>query len=294
MKPKSILLSLSLFALFTVSLPAEERHMPSFTIDVEGHGKPVILVPGLGCSAEVWNETVAHLNAGNFQTHALTLAGFGGTAPIHTDHYVQTVRDDLAAYIKQNHLDHPIIIGHSLGGFLALSLAASYPNLPGKIISVDGLPYLAALINPAITPEGAQNMSAGIRKSIETGSEQQYQAMQRETIASMITSPANIDRELKVDLKSDRNTVAEAMSEMMTTDLRNDISKITEPALVLGSWIAYKDYGATHDSSLALYSKQFEKLPGTKIVMNDTSKHFIQLDAPEWFYAQVDGFIGNP
>ncbi len=265
--------------------------MTSFTVDVEGQGKPVILIPGLGCSAEVWNETAAHLNAEGFQTHALTLAGFGGNSPIHVDHYLQTVRDDLASYIRQNKLDHPIVIGHSLGGFLALSLAASYPDLPGKIVSVDGLPYLPAVINPAITPDGAQNMAATIRKSITTGSEQQYEATQRETIASMVTSPANVDRELKVDLKSDRNTVGEAMYEMMTTDLRNDISKIKVPVLVLGTWIAYKDYGATHDSSLALYSKEFEKLPGTKIVMNDTSKHFIQLDAPDWFYAQIDAFL---
>ncbi len=267
--------------------------MPSFSVDVEGHGKPVILIPGLGCSAEVWNETVAHLNAENFETHALTLAGFGGTAPIHSDHYVETVRDGLASYIKQYKLDHPIIIGHSLGGFIALWFAASYPSLPGKIISVDGLPYLAAIMNPAITPEGAQNMAASISKSITDASPQQYEVNERQTITSMVTSPANIDRELKVNLTSDRNTVAEAMSEMMKTDLRNDISKITVPVLVLGSWIAYKDYGATHDSTLAQYSKQFEKLPSVKIVMNDTSKHFIQLDAPDWFYAQVDAFLGK-
>lgn len=282
---------LSLFALFTASLNAEVRHMPSFTADVEGQGKPVILIPGLGCSAEVWSGVVSHLNAEGFQTHALTLAGFGGTAPLHSDHYLQTVRDDLAGYVKQNQLDRPVIIGHSLGGFLALWFAASYPSLPGKIVSVDGLPYLAAVMNPAITPEGAQNMAAGFRKSIASAPQQQYEADERQTLASMLTSPANIERELKVVLTSDRSTLAEAMAEMMTIDLRNDISKIHVPVLVLGSWVAYKDYGATHDSSLMLYSKQFEKLRGVRIVMNDTSKHFIQLDAPEWFCAQVDGFI---
>ncbi len=216
----------------------------------------------------------------DFETHALTLAGFGGTKPITADHqYLMTVRDDLAAYIRQNKVDHPVLIGHSLGGFLVLWLAATDPSLPGKVISVDGLPYLPAVMNPAITPEGAANMARSIKQAIAGSPEAQYKATQRQTLESMITSPANVERELKVDQSSDRNTVAEAMSEMMTTDLRPDMRKITVPVLVLGSWIGYKDYGATHESSMALYSKEFEKLPNVKIVMSDTSKHFIQLDA---------------
>ncbi len=268
--------------------------MPSFTVDVEGHGKPVILIPGLACSAEVWKETAAHLNAEGFETHALTLAGFGGLKPIDADHhYLTTVRDDLAAYIRTNKLDHPILIGHSLGGFLALWLAATYPTLPGKVISVDGLPYLPAVMNPSITPEGAANMAASIRQSITSGSAADYEKQQRQTLESMITSPENVEREMKVESASDRDTVAEAMSELMTTDIRPEMANIRVPVLVLGSWIEYKNYGATHDSTLALYSKQFEKLQGVKIVLSDTSKHFIQLDAPDWFYAQIDQFIKN-
>lgn len=266
--------------------------MRSFTVDVEGQGRPVILIPGLSCSAEVWSGTVTHLNAEGFQTHALTLAGFGSTSPIHADNqYLQTVGDDLASYIEQNKLDHPILIGHSLGGFLVLWVAATHPNLPGKVISVDGLPYLAGVINPAVTPEGAKNMAASMAQGIASGSDDKYKADTKQTLEGMITSPQNVDRELKVALTSDRATSAEAMKEMMETDIRPEMSKIRVPVLVLGSWIAYKDYGVTHDSTLALYSKEFAGHPGTKIVLNDTSRHFIQLDAPDWFSSQVDAFI---
>lgn len=266
--------------------------MHSFTVDVEGKGKPVILIPGLSCSAEVWSGTVTHLNSEGLETHALTLAGFGGAPPIHADsHYLETVRDDLAAYIEQNKLDHPILIGHSLGGFLVLWTAATHPNLPGKVISVDGLPYLAAVINPAITPEGAKGMAERMAQGISSGTEEKYKADLRQTLESMISSPQNVDRELKVDLTSDRATSAEAMKEMMETDIRPEMAKIQVPVLVLGSWIAYQDYGVSHNSTLALYSKEFAGHPETKIVLNDTSRHFIQLDAPDWFYSQVDAFI---
>lgn len=266
--------------------------MRSFRVDVEGHGRPVILIPGLSCSAEVWSGTVAHLNAEGFETHALTLAGFGGTPPIHADsHFLQTVRGDLASYIEQNKIDRPILIGHSLGGFLVLWLAATHPSLPGKAISVDGLPFLAAVINPGITPEGAKNMAASMAQNIEGGTEEKYKAELRQTLELMIGSPENVDRELKVGLTCDRATSAEAMKEMMETDIRPEMAKIKVPVLVLGSWIAYKNYGVTHESTLALYSKEFAGHPGTKIVLSDTSRHFLQLDAPEWFYRQLDDFI---
>ena len=290
MKKLSFILAVPILLAGTLSR-AQEVHTPAFTDQIEGHGKPVILIPGLGCSAEVWNGTVKHLTAQGFETHALTLAGFGGVAPIHTADYLKTVRDDLASYIQQNKLDHPVIIGHSLGGFVALWLAAAYPNLPSKVVSVDGLPYLAAIMNPAITPEGAANMAAGIKKGIESGSAESFESNERATLATMITSPPNIDRELKVAMTSDRVTMGEAMAELMTTDIRPEMAKIKVPLLVLATWVAYKDYGVTHDSALAADEKEFAADPATKIVENDTSRHFIQLDAPDWFYSQLDTFL---
>lgn len=274
-----------------VGITTATAHCASFSVEISGTGKPLILIPGLGCSAEVWHETAAHLNKEGYQTHALTLAGFGGTKPIPTDHFLATVRQDLASYIQENKLDHPIIIGHSLGGFLALWIAETNPDLPSKIISVDGLPFLSAIMNPAITPEGVQNLVAATRKQFTSVDDAQFKQMQKQSVESMVTSPENVARELSVAATADRAAFTEAMVEMTGTDLRSQLPKIKVPVLVLGSWIAYKDYGATHESSTQLYSTQFTNLPTVKLVMNDAAKHFIQLDTPDWFYNQVDQFL---
>jgi N-formylmaleamate deformylase len=50
------------------------------------------------------------------------------------------VRDALADYIRKNNLDKPVVVGHSLGGYLALLLAVKYPDLPGKLVIVDSYP----------------------------------------------------------------------------------------------------------------------------------------------------------
>ena len=48
----------------------------------------------------------------------VTVAGFVGVPRVPAP-MLEKVRDGLAAYIRKNKLDHPVIVGHSLGGFLA-------------------------------------------------------------------------------------------------------------------------------------------------------------------------------
>jgi len=292
MKNKLILLMAALMPIaLSAAAPVQQVRTRTFTVTVQGSGKPVILIPGLSCSAEVWTETAEHLNAKGFKTHAITIAGFGGTKPVQSDHLLMDVRDDLAAYVQQNHLEHPVIIGHSLGGFLALWFAAQNPELAGKVISVDGLPFLAAVWDPKATVESARAIGAQVRDGMRASGSAESQAQARQTIESMVTSPANRERELKVNLLANRNTAAQAMFEMMTTDLRPELSKISAPVLLIGSWIGYKSYGATHDGVSAQYKSQLDGVRQATVVLSDTSRHFIQLDDPEWFYQQLDEFL---
>jgi pimeloyl-ACP methyl ester carboxylesterase len=79
-----------------------------FSVHVTGQGPDVLLVPGLACSAEVWNETVAHL-AKAHRVHAFTLAGFAGQPRIPAP-MLATIREALARYIADNKLRKPIVI----------------------------------------------------------------------------------------------------------------------------------------------------------------------------------------
>ena len=99
----------------------------SFRIKVVGQGQPMILIPGLSPSGDTWNTTVARYR-GRFACHVLTLAGFAGVPPIEQPR-LASVRTELAEYIRTQHLTRPNIVGHSLGGTLALALVADLPDL---------------------------------------------------------------------------------------------------------------------------------------------------------------------
>ena len=123
----------------------------SFKVEVYGSGQPIILIPGYSCSGDVWKATVDNLK-GNYQLHVLTLAGFAGVPPIDTP-ILKTVKNDLIKYVKDNHLNKPVLIGHSLGAFMSLWVASEEPSLFSKILCVDGVPFISAMSNPSITAE---------------------------------------------------------------------------------------------------------------------------------------------
>ena len=117
---------------------------PSFSFHKEGSGKPMIFIPGLDCSGEVWKDAVRHFSK-HFTCYTLTLPGFAGQPPIHSDSFLENVTNQLAAFIRKERLDRPVIIGHSLGGWLALAFAIHYPELTGDLVIVSSAPFLPAL-----------------------------------------------------------------------------------------------------------------------------------------------------
>jgi pimeloyl-ACP methyl ester carboxylesterase len=124
---------------------------PSFTVQKSGKGKAVLLLPGFVTPGSVWQETVRQIPS-KHQMHVFTYAGFGGTAPIDTPWYA-AIKRDLLLYIKKEKLSHFIIIGHSMGGTLAMDIAATLPDKVDKIVLVDALPCMRDLMMPNVSAD---------------------------------------------------------------------------------------------------------------------------------------------
>ena len=282
---KSALLAISLA--FTSALAAKEAS--SFSVEVSGSGKPLIFIPGLACPGEVWQEVVARYES-NYECHVVSLAGFGGSSPTElNDAFLETVTEDLFEYIEANELHKPVIVGHSLGGFLGLKMGIQDSDALEGLFIVDSLPFLPAGMNPSATPESMKQFAESQREMTRHGTMPEPQA--RMMLNSMITDPANIEKALVWVTQSDSTTVAQAMYEMNTIDLRENVSKISVPTQVLGTWIAYKQFGSTRESTEAIFKAQYEKLLNCRIELTDHARHFIMWDDPDFFFSQLDGFL---
>ena len=108
-----------------------------FSVEVSGEGPDVIFVPGLATSREVWGDAVAGLGPG-YRVHLVQVKGFGEPAgPNAQGQVLAPLVEELARYIADNGIDRPVVVGHSLGGLMALMLGADHPALPGKLLIID-------------------------------------------------------------------------------------------------------------------------------------------------------------
>jgi pimeloyl-ACP methyl ester carboxylesterase len=232
----------------------------------------------------VWDGTVGHLG-GTVQAHVLTLAGFAGQPPIPAP-FLQQVHDQIVQYIEANHLDHPIIVGHSLGGVMSLWLAETDPAI-GGVVDVDGLPFLAAAMDPAATEETATKMAAGVREHMIAAPHDAFVANMRQFLGSMVTSPQSLDMLAAAADNCDQTTVANAFAELTAKDLRADLGKITAPVLIVAAGVAREP----RDQLEAQWHAQVDAIPHHDLQFVDGAKHFVMLDQPEKFYALIDAAV---
>jgi pimeloyl-ACP methyl ester carboxylesterase len=94
----------------------------------EGRGPNLILLHGFCETHEIWNDFVKPLSS---QFHVLMpdLPGFGRSAPLPSPFTIDDVGEAIAAWLTEQEITSSIVIGHSLGGYVALSLAVNHPGL---------------------------------------------------------------------------------------------------------------------------------------------------------------------
>lgn len=269
---KKIFLSFLMFTI--VSAYCQQK---SFKVEVYGTGEPIILIPDYFCSGDVWKATVDNLKL-KYQLHVVTLAGFAGVPPIDTP-ILKTVKNDLIKYVTDNHLNKPVLIGHGMGAFLSLWMASEEPSLFSKILCVDGVPFMSAISNRSMTGEAAATYFKNIPVRESEG--KPFKPM-----LTLVRDTAHAKLLAQWGAASDSKTLRYTFVEMNTADLRNEISKVNIPVLVLGS-----TYG-TKESSQKILSDQYRLLPNKQIVIAPT-KHFIMYDDPLWFREQVKNFLIN-
>ena len=252
-----------------------------FQVEQSGKGKQaIIFIPGFACSGEVWNETKA-LFESNYVCYTLTMAGFAGVQPKENPSF-RNWETAIADYIKASKIEKPVIIGHSMGGGLALAIAADYPELVGKIVVVDALPCLSALMNPGFESNKNNDCSA-IVSQIKAMKEAQFYQMQKRGIQSLLADTAVQEKVVSWGVQSDRQTFAEMYCDFLNTDLREKIKNIACPSLVLLE-PGFKNIQSTIEG-------QYKNVKGADIQFANNGLHFIMYDDSQWYFTQLNKFL---
>jgi len=94
----------------------------------------VVILHGWGLSAEKFRETKRTFESNGFVVYVPDLPGFGKSTPPDRAYHLSDYSEFLERYLSDNHIQKPIVIGHSFGGRVALCFTATHPDFVKQLI----------------------------------------------------------------------------------------------------------------------------------------------------------------
>ncbi|MBB5316151.1 alpha/beta fold hydrolase [Tunturibacter empetritectus] len=264
-----------------------------FSVVIEGvapgKGPDVLLIPGLASSRDVYAAEAKLLTAA-YRLHLIQIAGFAGepSGPNATGPILSPVVEQLHQYLVINHLQPIPVIGHSMGGLLALMLAQSHPEDVSKLLIVDTLPFYGLVFNPAATVENVAPQAQAMHDQFIATPNDQFAASSPTYTNRLVKDPEGQRLVTASSLASDRTVFANAMLEDLGTDLRPQLATIKTPMTLL---YPYETAEGPADQVTTLYTTAYATKPNLKILRIDDSRHFIMYDQPAAFDKAVQTFL---
>ena len=250
-----------------------------FEVSISGNGQPVLLFPGFTCTGEEYQDLVGELSK-NHRVYNFTFAGFGNVPPIEKP-WLPKIKEALENYIAKNHLEKSVIIGHSMGGTLGLWLASDNPNLFSKLIIIDALPAMGALMIPDYDSKNIQYDTPNNQKML-TMDDAEFKTMATQMALGMTQNTEKRQQLTDWIIIADRKTFVYGYTDLLKLDLRPALSKIKIPVTIL---VATEPYG--QDIVEKNYGEQYQNLDDYSLYIAEGSSHFIMYDKPEWFLSQI-------
>jgi pimeloyl-ACP methyl ester carboxylesterase len=98
-----------------------------------GSGQAVILIHGFPMNQHVWDDFSEKLNESVGQVVTLDLPGFGKSPGLKNGFSLEDVAGEVLGFIRHKKYSQPVIVGHSLGGYVALAMAEQDPEIFGGL-----------------------------------------------------------------------------------------------------------------------------------------------------------------
>ncbi|KQO07047.1 alpha/beta fold hydrolase [Sphingomonas sp. Leaf242] len=273
---------------------AGATQMPHISVQTIGKGTPVILIPGLSSPRAVWAGVVPTL-AKSHRVYVVQVNGFGGDDPRANlssgilDGIVADLHTLTATSITGSKLGKPAIVGHSMGGLVALMLAKAHPEDVGKLMIVDSLPYIGEIFAPGATVAALEPQAKAMRAGMAAAYGKPANLAANAALAErMALKPASRAAVAGWAAKADARVAAQAMYEDLITDLRPAMASIAAPITLVYPWNAV---GPTKPVADALYRKAYATAPQVTFVDIGDAAHFVMLDQPAAFQAALDAFL---
>lgn len=274
-------------------VPAERFEVGATLVERHGQrGPPLILIPGLASGAWTWQQTVRRFS-GEHVVYVLTLPGFDGR-PAVEGAGLQAAHESLLALVTSRKLNQPVLVGHALGGTLALGFAAQHPALVRGVVALDGLPVLPGTEEWGPAQRG--RMAGSIAGRYLAPTPAMFAAQQQDYMRGTgVVDMARADELAKLSARSDPIAVTRYMGEAIALDLRSALPAITAPVLVISPYFQMdaEQMRMTEEAKTAYYQALMEGTPNVKVVSVAPARHFAMFDQPQKVGDAIAHFLRN-
>ena len=262
----------------------------------EGSGdKTLIFIHGLSSNLEAWKRNVSELKE-DYRCIAVDLPGYGKSSRNLTSYSLSDYADFLKCFIEKKHLRNVVLVGHSMGGQIAIHAVLSSPELFEKLI----------LIAPA---------------GIETFSEQEAAVLKSTYTSAMVvnSTPEQVTANYKlnfhtfpvdaefmvedrikmkgtVDFPDYAEMVVNNVHAMLNEPVYDRLDKLAKPVLILygnNDLLIPNRFFHPDQTIESLVKDAEEKIPDLKVEIINEAGHFVNFEKPGEVNREIIKFLKN-
>ena len=248
-----------------------------------GDGDPLVLLHGVATSRLIWSHVTGPLAAGGRRVVTVDVPGFGESDPAGPGFALEDVADALVEGLGLDTFD---LVGHSLGGAVAVAAAARHPDRVNRLI----------LVSPAGLAPRAQGLAAALGAAAELAVHArralgpawvEYASARRAMFGATVADAARLDPDdarMLIQASDGARRIGDGVRQALEADLRDDLAAAPMPVgLIWGCADRVVPFGGLD----ALR----ELRPGMAVETLDGTGHIPQVEDPAAFVAALERLL---
>lgn len=244
--------------------------------EVFGRGRPVLFLHGWMGSWRYWFPTIEQV-AAKYRAYSFDFWGFGESRRKNTPESIQNYSHQVIRFLDALGIDKVLLVGHSMGGMVALKTALDYPRRIAKVVTV-GAPIVGSSLSWFLKLTYYQPVADTLTRA---------PWLRRFLFRHFLgeTNDPAVHEILDDSLKSSAITLQRSIASMLHTDLRPELARLTVPALIV--------HGGRDEIVNPNQASLFHHVPLAQVVVMPKSRHFPFLDEPEQFNMLLLSFLAR-
>ncbi len=225
--------------------------------EVAGEGEPLVMVHGLSESTRVWYKNLPAL-VQRYRVYLVDLPGFGAMRKFHQHFKLTEAGAWLNGWLQAMGLEEISLVGHSMGGYVSMALAAAYPERVKRLVLVDSIGISAGLPVDSLVPLALR-------------------AIRRSTPGLWLCITYDY-------LRAGQMMVRKAAQQIVDLDASDVLSAVRAPTLLI--------WGEEDDLVPCDLGRQLhERLPGARLQVMAGANHFCMYERPREFNQSLLAFL---